>query len=171
MSQASLIHPASAGAIPAWTFPDTTRFDPSDTTNYYHGIKGNPRLIASSKPGPWKHAQTGDWTDIKRIFHAGKHAALQGALENRNMWDDLLGIIMPCPGSVSVSVFMVGYEILSSPVTILVIVEYQSTTFGSAKMMIEKIKNLLIVYVVSKPFHFPSFPPLFFVLFSPSFPL
>jgi hypothetical protein len=130
--------------IPSWSFPDTTGFNPNDTRGYYYGVQGDPKLIASSRPGPWRYQQTGPFPDIKSIFHAGEQPALQNAFENNDMWNDLLNILMAFDGWVSLSVFRIGYEISSSPVTILVTVEPRSTTFEDAKKIIVEIKNLCI---------------------------
>ncbi|KAF5251024.1 hypothetical protein FANTH_3785 [Fusarium anthophilum] len=116
---------------------------------YYHGLPSCPKLVARSSTTPWN--QPYEWPDRKRLFVATGHAIQQPWNDPNSSLQRLIIATLDGIDWTAIDILRIGYEsygddyrrIPERPVTMLISVSTNSTTFQVAEAAIIACKEIL----------------------------
>ncbi|KAF5989514.1 hypothetical protein FBULB1_800 [Fusarium bulbicola] len=116
---------------------------------YYHGLPSGPKLIARSSTTPWN--QPREWPDRKRLYVATGHAIQQPWNDPNGSLQRLIIATLDGIDWTAIDILRIGYESIGDdyrrvperPVTMLISVSTNSTTFQEAEAAIVACKRIL----------------------------
>jgi hypothetical protein len=116
---------------------------------YYHGLPSGPKLIARSSTTPWPHPH--QWPENKKLDVATGHAIQQPWNDPRGTLQQLIIRTLSDIDWTAIDILRVGYESAyenadrapECPVTMLISVSENSTSFHQAETAIVECKQIL----------------------------